>query len=59
MLMALSLAEKVGAKGLRAFSLHPGVIGTNLGGHLDWAVDMPSLRMFDLTIHHPFKSFAG
>jgi NAD(P)-dependent dehydrogenase (short-subunit alcohol dehydrogenase family) len=43
MLMALSLAEKLGAKGLRAFSLHPGVIGTNLGGHLDWAVDIPEM----------------
>ena len=45
MLMALSLAEKLGAKGLRAFSLHPGVIGTNLGGHLDWAVDIPEMSM--------------
>lgn len=37
MLMALSLAEKLGAKrGLLAFSLHPGVIWTNLGSHIDW-----------------------
>lgn len=37
MLMALSLAEKLGTKsGLLAFSLHPGVIFTNLGDHIDW-----------------------
>ncbi|MBE3048822.1 hypothetical protein IMZ48_41260 [Candidatus Bathyarchaeota archaeon] len=36
MLMALSLAEKLGEKGLHAFSLHPGVITTNLGSHVDW-----------------------
>ncbi|KAI3541709.1 short-chain dehydrogenase/reductase family Oxidoreductase [Colletotrichum abscissum] len=34
-LMALSLAEKLGDKGLLSFSLHPGVIFTNLGGHLE------------------------
>lgn len=43
MLMALSLAEKLGTKGLRAYSLHPGVIATNLGSHLDWSVDMASM----------------
>lgn len=38
MLFALSLAEKLGSsKGLVAASLHPGVILTNLGAHLDWA----------------------
>ena len=37
MLMAQSLAEKLGVKkGLLAFSLHPGVIFTNLSNHLDW-----------------------
>ncbi|KAJ5120470.1 uncharacterized protein N7515_009858 [Penicillium bovifimosum] len=41
MLMALSLSSKLGTKyGLLAFSLHPGVIATNLGGHLDWSVDV-------------------
>lgn len=40
MLMALSLAEKLGkARGLVSCSLHPGVIGTNLGSHLDWDVE--------------------
>ncbi|KAF2726641.1 NAD(P)-binding protein [Polyplosphaeria fusca] len=47
MLMALSLAEKLASKGLLAFSLHPGVIGTNLGAHIDWAVDFPSLQAVD------------
>lgn len=43
--MALSLAEKLGPRGLQAFSLHPGVNGeTGLGSHVDWAADYPSLR---------------
>jgi NAD(P)-dependent dehydrogenase (short-subunit alcohol dehydrogenase family) len=46
-LTALWLAEKLGPKyGLHAFSLHPGVIGTNLGNHLNWDVEMIGLRMF-------------
>ncbi|KAK3319603.1 hypothetical protein B0T19DRAFT_269566 [Cercophora scortea] len=48
MLFALSLAEKLGQKkGLLAFSLHPGVIRTNLSTHLDWEVDVASLRAAD------------
>ncbi|GAB1317799.1 Short-chain dehydrogenase [Madurella fahalii] len=47
MLMALSLAEKLGGKGLRAYSLHPGSIMTNLGVHLDWSADVESLREAD------------
>ncbi|KAI2483813.1 Retinol dehydrogenase 13 [Pyrenophora tritici-repentis] len=40
MLMAIALAEKLGAKhNLLSFSLHPGVIGTGLGDHIDWNVD--------------------
>ncbi|KAH7133370.1 hypothetical protein B0J13DRAFT_587634 [Dactylonectria estremocensis] len=36
MLFALSLAEKLGKRGLEAFSLHPGVIlTTSLGNHID------------------------
>ncbi|KAJ5542472.1 hypothetical protein N7535_004893 [Penicillium sp. DV-2018c] len=47
MLMALSLSSKLGTKsGLLAFSLHPGVINTNLGSHLDFDVDM-SLQSID------------
>ncbi|PHH73504.1 hypothetical protein CDD82_5404 [Ophiocordyceps australis] len=35
-LFAVSLAEKLGKRGLRAYSVHPGVIyGTGLGSHLD------------------------
>ena len=46
--MSVSLAEKLGPKqGLLAFSLHPGVImTTSLGTHLDWTVDLESLREF-------------
>jgi NAD(P)-dependent dehydrogenase (short-subunit alcohol dehydrogenase family) len=47
MLFAISLAQKLGMKhDLQAFSLHPGVIFTNLGNHLDWSVDFPGLRAF-------------
>lgn len=35
MLFAVSLAEKLGKKGLTAVSLHPGVIATNLVRNLD------------------------
>ena len=35
MLFAVSLAEKLRSKGLQAYSLHPGVISTNLGRHMD------------------------
>jgi hypothetical protein len=35
MLMALSLAEKLGkTHNLSAFSVHPGLVTTQLGGHL-------------------------
>ncbi|PGH27623.1 hypothetical protein AJ80_00636 [Polytolypa hystricis UAMH7299] len=34
MLFAVSLAQKLGKKGLLAASMHPGVISTNLGDHL-------------------------
>jgi hypothetical protein len=43
MLMALSLAEKLSDKGLIALSLHPGVIMTNLGTHLDWSKDLAEI----------------
>ena len=42
--MAFSLAQKLGrSRNLLAFSLHPGVIQTHLGDHLDWNVDIPAL----------------
>ena len=43
MLMAISLAEKLGRRGLVAVSLHPGVIRTNLSKHLDWTKEYASL----------------
>ena len=43
-LFATSLAHKLGPKGLTAVALHPGVIGTNLGSHLDWDVEFGELR---------------
>ncbi|OCK75776.1 NAD(P)-binding protein [Lepidopterella palustris CBS 459.81] len=47
-LMAVSLAEKLGPqRGLLAYSLHPGVIGTNLSNHLDWNVDFGGLKEVD------------
>ncbi|KAF4894526.1 Retinol dehydrogenase 14 [Colletotrichum viniferum] len=46
-LMATSLAEKLGSKGLLSFSLHPGVIFTNLGTHLE---NFDSLREQDINV---------
>lgn len=46
MLTAISLSDKLGDKGLVALSLHPGVIMTNLGTHLDWNTDWPALSKF-------------
>jgi NAD(P)-dependent dehydrogenase (short-subunit alcohol dehydrogenase family) len=44
MLLALSMAEKLEKHGLLTFAVHPGVIfATNLGKHLDPAVDIPNL----------------
>jgi NAD(P)-dependent dehydrogenase (short-subunit alcohol dehydrogenase family) len=43
MLFALSLATKLGSRGLLAYSLHPGVITTNLGTHIDWQNQMGGL----------------
>ncbi|KAM7201068.1 NAD(P)-binding domain protein [Rhypophila sp. PSN 637] len=48
MLYTLSLAEKLGEKGLQAYSLHPGVIQTNLDSSIaDWEVDMVGLTEAD------------
>ncbi|KAI1074547.1 WW domain-containing oxidoreductase [Whalleya microplaca] len=47
MLFALSLAEKLGGRGLQSYSLHPGVIGTNLDNQLDWNQALPGLRAAD------------
>ncbi|KAI1252038.1 hypothetical protein MGN70_006610 [Eutypa lata] len=52
MLMAVSLAEKLGAKhNLSTFSVHPGLVITNLGSHLklfgDDASDMDSMKEID------------
>lgn len=44
MLFTLSLAEKLGGRGLLSYSLHPGVISTNLGGHIDWNEGFPGVR---------------
>ena len=43
-LLAVSLAEKLGPKGVKAFSLHPGVIMTNLGRSIELETDFQSLR---------------
>ncbi|KAL6899932.1 hypothetical protein GGI43DRAFT_427645 [Trichoderma evansii] len=51
MLMAISLAEKLGPKhGLTAFSLHPGVISTSLGAHLDFSVEIAELAAVDKSL---------
>ncbi|KAL8718485.1 MAG: hypothetical protein Q9225_004386 [Loekoesia sp. 1 TL-2023] len=43
-LQSVALATKLGNKGLTAVSLHPGVIGTNLGNHLDWSTEFAGLH---------------
>ncbi|THC89900.1 hypothetical protein EYZ11_010632 [Aspergillus tanneri] len=51
MLFAISLAQKLGMKyNLQAYSLHPGVIWTNLGGHLDWSVEFAELNNADKSL---------
>ncbi|KAM7204244.1 short-chain dehydrogenase/reductase SDR [Naviculisporaceae sp. PSN 640] len=51
MLYTLSLAEKLGERGLQAYSVHPGVIHTNLDSAIeDWEVDMPGLMDVDRTM---------
>ncbi|KAF8888715.1 hypothetical protein CPB84DRAFT_1462562 [Gymnopilus junonius] len=46
-LTAISLAKKLGGRGLLAFSLHPGVIMTNLANHLDLSKDFVSAHAVD------------
>ncbi|KAI1462611.1 NAD(P)-binding protein [Annulohypoxylon moriforme] len=46
MLMAISIAEKLGPRVL-AYSLHPGVIATNLGAHIDWSAGFEGLQDLD------------
>lgn len=43
MLMAISLAEKLGSRGLTAFSLHPGTVKTQLSAHIDFSVEWPEM----------------
>lgn len=45
-LYAWSLAEKLGPKGLQAYSLHPGGIFTNLARYMDVARDVQEMRKF-------------
>lgn len=53
--MTISLAEKLGIKhNLLAFSLHPGVIWTNLANHLDMETDFDGLRKYQNT-HPPIE----
>lgn len=46
-LLTVALATKLGSKGLTAVSLHPGVINTNLGSHLDWNIEFEGLQAVD------------
>ncbi|KAK0726122.1 WW domain-containing oxidoreductase [Lasiosphaeris hirsuta] len=51
MLMALSLAEKLGSRGLVAVSLHPGVIfGTSLANHMNPEEDFAALTAADKSL---------
>ncbi|KAJ4254240.1 hypothetical protein NW757_005387 [Fusarium falciforme] len=47
MLFSLSLAQKLGSRGLQAYSVHPDLImSTNLGSHLDFASPDKDLKSF-------------
>ena len=47
MLFAISLAKKLGKRGLVACSVHPGtIISTGLTAHLDLATDVPLIGMY-------------
>ncbi|TDZ60716.1 Short-chain dehydrogenase TIC 32 [Colletotrichum trifolii] len=50
MLFSLSLAEKLGKRGLISCSLHPGVIGTNLSNHIEWGSDFAGLPAVDRSL---------
>ncbi|PYH46645.1 putative short-chain dehydrogenase [Aspergillus saccharolyticus JOP 1030-1] len=51
MLFAISLATKLGMKyKLQAYSLHPGVIFTNLGRDVDWNVGRKELQTVDRSL---------
>ncbi|KAK1750433.1 short-chain dehydrogenase TIC 32 [Echria macrotheca] len=49
MLTALALANKLGKRGLLAFSLHPGVILTHLADHLDAQKEFADLHALEVT----------
>ncbi|KAI1375403.1 NAD(P)-binding protein [Hypoxylon crocopeplum] len=64
-LMALSIANKLGPR-VRAYSLHPGLIRTHLGDHIDWSVDMSAFLELDKVMGNQeawmelsFKSLSG
>ncbi|KAF2234123.1 NAD(P)-binding protein [Viridothelium virens] len=46
-LTAVSLAEKLGGKGLVAVSLHLGVIATNIESHIDWNIESKAIETID------------
>ncbi|KAF8891620.1 hypothetical protein CPB84DRAFT_1374608 [Gymnopilus junonius] len=46
-LTAISLAKKLGGRGLLAFSLHPGVIMTNIASHIDLSKDFKGADAVD------------
>ncbi|KAL6871287.1 NAD(P)-binding protein [Trichoderma novae-zelandiae] len=55
-LFAISLAKRLGARGVLAYSLNPGAILTNLAGHLDFAPggDLDSLARISRLTASPF-----
>ncbi|EXA54419.1 oxidoreductase [Fusarium oxysporum f. sp. raphani 54005] len=54
MLFSVSLAQKLGSRGLQSYSVHPGLIlSTGLGTHLDFANMDADLGTFSTLTHHP------
>jgi NAD(P)-dependent dehydrogenase (short-subunit alcohol dehydrogenase family) len=53
-LFAVSLAQKLGkSKNLKAYPINPGVVLSNLAGHLDFEKDFADMRVLDQTLGNP------
>ncbi|KAI0142856.1 NAD(P)-binding protein [Xylariaceae sp. FL1272] len=58
-LFALSLAQKLGSRGLHAFSVHPGVVLSNLSTHIDWTTEFDKLKKIDLLLGNAIAFSTG
>lgn len=60
MLFSISLAQKLGSRGLQSYSVHPGLIlSTGLGTHLDFASMDADLGTFSRSTLTPFNTLTN